>query len=461
MTSNTGILSMLVNRARTLSGMFPEWFSGASTKHDHYNDFGWPEHLEFNRLYRMYERNGLATAAVDRTVEKVWQTHPSLLESEASDDETTLESDIRQRFSDLRFWQQLMEADTRSLVGKYAGVILRVADSKRFSEPVDSVPGGLEGLVEIIPAWEGQLRVSSWDTDELSENYGKPTMFQFQEASVGEEKQGHNRAFEVHPDRVVIFSKDGTVHGRSFLKPGFNDLIDIEKIKGSGGEGFWKNAKGGIALETDKEINIADMAKGMGVSVDELQEKMGDQVADFNKGLDTMLWLQGIQAKAMEVTLASPEHFALITLQSFAASIRMPMKILLGSQTGERASSEDADEWALTCTSHRVNRVIPGIMQVINRLERFRILPERDWNLDWEALTEATEEQKIERATKMADVNVKMRQSGEIVFTGEEIRATAGYEPLTDAEKYRDEPGAEDEDAAAGLDTEPPAAAAA
>jgi hypothetical protein len=49
----------------------------------------------------------------------------------------------------------------------------------------------------------------------------------------------------------------------------------------------------------------------------------------------------------------------------------------------------------------------------------------------------------------MADINQKMKDSGEIVFTPEEIRKVPGYEPLSDTEKYRDD-DPEDEDAALG-----------
>jgi len=445
-------LSSLVNAAeRRLAAIFPGYFEGA--KHDHYQDFGYPKTITFPMLHSMYCRNSIARAAVDSTVEKVWETHPQLLESDASKEETSLESEIRQRFRDLRFWQNIMDADTKSLVGAYSGVILRLADGKRFREPVDTVPGGLDGLVEIIPAWEGQLTVSTWDTDELSETYGQPTMFQFNESSIGNTNTQQPRQFEVHPDRVIIWSKDATVHNRSFLEPGYNDLMTLEKVIGAGGEGFWKNAKRDPIINVEPDFKVANMAKAMGVAEDELLELMNDQVDDWQKGFDKLLMLQGMKAETLSVTLPSPEHFISGPLQVFAASIRMPMKILVGTQTGERASTEDAKQWSKTCMSHRENRVVPNIMDVINRLEQFGILPDRDWNLDWDSLTDSSEDEKMGLASKMSEINSKMERSGEIVFTHDEIREVTGRDPLSDADKYReeDEPDEEDEAAALGL----------
>ncbi|ASP90786.1 anti-CBASS protein Acb1 family protein [Sinorhizobium meliloti] len=447
------VVSLANYAQRRLSGMFPAFFSGGNVKHDHYKDFGYPETLSFTQLYRMYCRNGVAAAGVDKTVLKTWQENPFLLEKErdgsqsGEDDETTLEKEIRQRFDDLRLWARLAEADRMSMVGAYAGVILRVADSKRFDQPVDRVSGGLNGLVEVIPAWEGQLQVSQWDTDETSETYGQPKMYQFNESAVDTTiKQPRNLV--IHPDRVIIWSKDGTVHGSSALEPGYNSLIDMEKVRGAGGEGFWKNAKSAPVLEVDKEAKIDMMAKAMGVSVEELADKMNEQVAEYNAGFDQLLMIMGMQAKQLNVTLPSPEHFYAIALQDFAASMNMPVKILVGMQTGERASQEDASEWAQTNMSRRANQTVPNIMSLVNRLERFGILPENDWYLDWTDLTESSMSEKIERANKMAETNQKM---GDVyVFTDDEIRQVVGYEPLKDSEKYRNEPTDEETEGALG-----------
>lgn len=455
-------LSMLANAARRLDVLFPGIFP-SSPKHNHYRDFGYPEALTFDHLYKMFLRNGIARAGVEKTVGKTWQEFPFLLEKERDGsegeqtEETTLEKDIRQRFEDIRLWQHLTEADRRSCVGNYAGVIMFLADGKALDQPVDTVSGGLEGLVDLLPVWEGQLEVTQWDEDQASTSFGQPTMFYFDESKVqtttrGTNKRSFFRQGDVHPDRLLIWSRDGTINGTSLLEPGYNDLVDLEKIKGAGGEGFWKNAKSSPVLEVDKEAKIAEMAKAMGVAPDKIADAMNDQVEDWQKGFDQLLMLQGMQAKTLGVTLPSPEHFWAAPLQSFAASIGIPLKILVGMQTGERASTEDAKEWAQTIMSRRASSVVPNIMALVRRLEQFGILKEgKDWFLDWNDLTEASMGEKVDRANKMADTNQKMKDSGEIVFTHEEIRAAVDLEPLSDEEKFRDDDAPEDETAALGL----------
>ena len=449
---------LVVNNAqRSLQAMFPGYFFGAQ-KHNHAADFGYPDQVTFPLAFDAYCRNPLARAAVNKTVGKTWEDQPYLQEfqrdgTEGGDQgETKVEADIRQRFADLRVWQHLAECDRRGLVGAYSGLILRLADGRQFKEPVERVPGGLEGLVEVIPAWEGQLAVSQWDTNETSPSYGQPLMFQFSESAVGQQKQP--RQFEIHPDRVIIWSQDGTLNGRSALEPGYNALLDMEKIRGGGGEGFWKNAKSGLSLEIDKDAKIENIAQAMAVQPQDVVDKIDEQVEGFNKGFDKSLLLQGIKATPMQVTLPSPEHFFAVAAQSFAASFSIPMKVLIGSQTGERASTEDSEEWAKVNMARRINQAIPSIMGFVNRLERFGILPAKDWFLDWKSLLDPSPNEMLERVERMAAVNDKMRASNELVFTGDEMRSEVGREPLSDAEKFpEDEEG--DEAAAAGLAPDP------
>jgi hypothetical protein len=427
---------------RTLGSIFPGFFPGM--KHDVYADFGYPDQITFDLLYQMYQRNSLAKAAVDKTGRKTWQDPPWLLEKPrdgsegAVKKETRLEKAIRQRFSEIRFWTKLMEADRRSLVGRFGAVILRIADGKKTEEPLTKVRGGLDALIDVIPVWEGQLRVTQWDTDTMSLTYGDPLMFEYNEGLVGlgegasPAEQGRNRRLTVHPSRLIIWSMDGTMFAEPSLKAGFNDLITLEKIVGAGGEGFWKNAKQAPILEMDKEADIAKMARAMGVPVEKIADVMNEQAANWQKGFDELLMLQGMTAKLPKIVLPDPEHYYMNSLQSFAASFDIPLKVLVGTQTGERASSEDASQWNQTCNFRRKNTIIPNILLIVKRLEDCGVLKENpEWFVDWTDLTESTMLDKIDRAGKMAKVN---KDFGDIVFLPEEIRASVGYEPASEEE---------------------------
>lgn len=400
----------------------------SNTKHNYYRDFGWPEQLSFTHFYRMYLRNSIASAVVDRTIDKVWQEDPEIWESHEPA-ASKAEADIADRFADIRVWRQLADVDRRAMVGRYAAAILRLADGQPFDQPVQRVPGGLMGLVDIIPAWESQLYPVNWDENVLSINYGKPTMFQFSEASIADTNNAAPRSFAVHPDRVIIWSADGTVHGHSELESIYNDLIDCEKIKGAGGEGFWKSSRGSISLEAPEGVSPDQLALSMGVDISGLRREINDQIDDWQSGFDKGLMLGGLKAQTLSISLPSPEHFFAGPIQSISAARRIPMRELMGSMSGQRASDEDARQWALTCMARRVNRCKPLILEFINRLERWGIIAHRDWFVGWADLTESTAEGKMERAFKMAEINAKTTAGDVAPFTPAEIREAAGYDP--------------------------------
>jgi uncharacterized protein len=137
----------------------------------------------------------------------------------------------------------------------------------------------------------------------------------------------------------------------------------------------------------------------------------------------------------LPVTLPSPEYFYAGPLQSFAASVSIPLKILVGNQTGERASSEDSEEWDQTCMGRRTDVTHPLILSLVERFVRFKVLPDgKDWFVDQADLTEAKTSEKVERASKMSAINTQsVTAAGQLTFTVDEIREAMDYEPVAPA----------------------------
>lgn len=423
--SNAPNLSLPTSkRFKWLSDFWASTFGG-NTKHDYYHDYGWPECLNFDLFYRAYTRSGLAAAGVDKTIEKTWETLPKLWETEKPA-ESKLEEDIRRHFDKAGIWRGMMNADRRSMVGRYAGAIIVLRDGKPMHEPVDRVRGGIQGLAGIIPAWEGQLEVSEWDQDMTSERFGEPTYYQFNQQAVGDYNGGGRNSVRIHHDRIIIFSEDGTVNGRSALEAGYNDIIDAEKVKGAGGEGFWKSSRGTPVIQAPSGVSPQDVMRGMAAAnSEEVIDKLNDQVDSVARGFDKAYMMGGFSVSTLAISLPQPKEFWDIPAMSFAASLSMPFKVLIGNVTGERASTEDGAEWNQTCMSRRDNRVKPQIHEFIGRLVRWGILPGRDWTIGWDDLAEATATDKIDRAHKMAEINAK--SLNEPVFLPDEIREAAGF----------------------------------
>lgn len=428
-------MNMIINRAIDSVRMrLAQASLGYSGKRDHYRDFGWPKELKFPDFKRMYERNSLAAAAVDKTVAKTWETNPALWESE-NPKESTLEKEILEHFEDFNIWRALMETDRRSMVGQYAAFIMLLGDNQKLDQPVTRMAPGIASLLGIVPCWENQIKPVSYNEDQLSPDYGKPLMFEFTEYS--NSNPATHRAVRVHADRVVVWSEDGTLDGRSILEPGFNDLLDAEKVRGAGGEGFWKTSRGAPIIEAGEGQSPASVAKNMGVTPAELIDKINDQLDDFQQGFDKGLMLGGMTAKPLQISLPNPEGFHNIPVSCFSASVNMPVRVLLGNQTGERASTEDAKEWSKVNMARRSNLAIPVIRVFVRRLVKFGVLPDVRWTVGWDDLTEATAAEKLERSSKMSDINAKTLPGDVPAFLPDEIREAAGYKPLEEVDVSR------------------------
>lgn len=426
---------------RTLAGMFPEHFATLSNvKRVHAEEYGWPERLTFPDLLRMYRRNGLAAAAVNAFKSKTWQDVPVLRVTDKDDKLSSTEEAVAAHLARIRFWQQFAEADARSIVGDYGGLVLRFSDDKNMNEPLDKAVG-ITKLFAAIPCWQHQLRPAEFDTDTTSETYGEPTMWEYSENAVGGDttSAGPRRRFKVHPDRVLILSRDGTINDRSQLEAGYNAMLDAEKISGAGAEGFFKTAKNAPVISMEEGNGFEEMARGMGIDPSELTDKLNDVVKSWSAGFDASLLLSKMKTEFPNITLPQPEEFWNICVMTFSASMRIPFKVLIGMITGERASTEDAKDWARTNEARRSGEIVPAIMTLIERFQKAGTLPAGAWRVEWTSLLDDGPDAMMSRAKTMSEINTS--EAGE-VFDVTEIRRAAGHPaglPIDDDEGDEDD----------------------
>jgi len=387
-------------------------------------EYGFPENPAFNTFYRLWRRGGIAHGAVSILVDKCWQSNPWLVEGDEFDDKaepTPWERATKAKLSALDFWYMVKETDRRRLVGRYAGLLVQLADNRTWDNPAKR---GAR-IVKLIPAWEGQLTVAEWVTDETSEKFGEPKAWVYKEMNVT--GNGPGRQVTVHPDRVIIFGDYR--EGVSFLEPGLNAFINLEKVEGGAAESFLKNAARQLAINFDKETKLESLAAMYGVPVKDLAEGFNEGVRAINRAQDAALITQGAQVSTLTAAVPDPEPTYQINLQTAAASVQIPTRIIAGSQSGERASSEDLKALNARGQGRRDNTLSRDIAAAIRHLQDIgQIDPTVDFTVIWDDLTEFSQGEKLDAAAKMADINQKMLATGEVVFTPDEIRDTAGFE---------------------------------
>lgn len=379
-------------------------------------EYGFKESLTFDDLYKLYRRGGIANGAVNKLASNCWKTNPQVIEGEPSDESremTAWERASNQVFSH-RFWRAFARADVRRLVGRWAGILLHVKDSKEWVEPV--VKG--KALQKITPVWASALKVATRDSN------GAITMWQYTETL----SDGSTAQRKIHPDRVLIIG-DMSDDEIGFLEPGYNACVSLEKVEGGSGESFLKNAARQQSINFDKEVDFKNLASLYGVTVDELQERFNEAARELNRGNDTLLITQGAQVTSMVNAVSDPEPTYEVNLKTFCASVDIPSRIIVGNQSGERASTEDQIYFNSRCQSRRGDLSF-DIEDMVDKLIQLQIIkPVAKFSVVWDELNEQSPSDKLESASKMSSINQTALASGEQVFTVDEIRVAAGYEP--------------------------------
>ncbi|HBL8772875.1 TPA: DUF1073 domain-containing protein [Enterobacter hormaechei] len=408
--------------ARARMGLMAPTMGLDNKRHSAWCEYGFPEQVTYENLYALYRRGGISHGAVEKLVGKCWQTNPEIIEGDDADeskDETIWEKNTKKVFTK-RLWRAFAEADRRRLVGRYAGILLHINDSRVWDQPV--VRG--KSLKKVTIAWAGSLTVSEWVTDQKSADYGQPKQWKYVESLPN---GGTNQRF-VHPDRVFILG-DYSNDAIGFLEPGYNACVSLEKVEGGSGESFLKNAARQLNVNFEKEIDFNNLASLYGVSIDELQDKFNEVAGEMNRGNDVLMTTQGATVAPLVTAVADPSATYNVNLQTFAASVDIPVKVLVGMQTGERASTEDQKYFNARCQSRRgdLSFEIEDFSDKLIDLNIIDAVSEK--TVIWDDLNEQTGTEKLANAKTMAEINQTFQGSGENpAFSREEIRTAAGYE---------------------------------
>lgn len=418
---------------------------GADDKRKYaWQEYGWKTNLDFDDFYNLYDRQGVAYGVVNLLNDKCFETNPWVIQGDEFDEkrpETPWEKEFRLLAKKTKLWHAFKTADQYRLVGRFAGLILRIADGKTFDQPVS---GGTAVIREIICAWEGQLTPSDPIIDEKNEFYGQPKYWEYSEGEIKADQAIPPRNLKVHPDRIIILGDWRA--GRSFLKAAYNAFVNLEKVEGGSGESYLKNAGRQMHVNYDKEVNLAQIARDYKLDgVGQLQELFNKEARDLNNGGDRLMITQGATATPLVSAVADPSPHYDISIQTVAASTGLPAKVIVGMQTGERASVEDLKQFNKRGQGRREGPLAMDGEQIVEHLVRIKAIgpaPGAETTIMWDDLTEASQLEKLAFADQMATVNQKNAGSGEpSVYSREEMRELSGFDnddapepPLPDVE---------------------------
>lgn len=384
---------------------------------DAWAEYGYKEKPCFQDFFNLYARHGIAKGVVDRVAEKVFQTAPWVIQGPKEAEkkpETPWELAFQTMAEDIDLWWNFKEAYAMRMVGGWAGLILVFANDKgKMSDEVKK----RAVLTDLIPVWRGQLKASKTDS------MGNVTEWNYIPTGFDSTDLQNQKAVTIHSSRLYVVGD--YKRGRSMLEAGYNAFVDMEKIAGGCAEGTLKNAARQLHINYESD---ADPAK-RGQPDDEIADELNEQAKALNTRSDLVLATQGAEVSALVASMPDAEKPFTISLQVAMASFRIPSRVVVGSQTGERASVEDIRDFNERCQGDREGEVAREARGFVRHLEKYKLLEDGGRiTIMWDDLSQPTAADRAALALIMAQTNQANSVTGDIVYTPEHIQVAAGVE---------------------------------
>lgn len=401
--------STLVKRAN-LAAHAGQHFGG---DRDLYKTFGYPTHVDAHAYRSMYERGDLAGRLVDAYPDATWREPPTI-------GGLTNFDTIAKR---LKLWSVLQRLDRLCQLGHY-GVLLLGLDGGE--DPATPATLTNYRLMYLQPHGEETAKISRWNDNPKSSRFGKPEIYSITTGTNWEGTGGGQRILKVHHSRVIHIAEDALEHeaiGLPRLERVYNRLMDLEKLMGGSAEMYWLNTA--MFLQFNAESGVAwEPAQA---------EAMQDQMEELQHRLRRMIRTQGVDAHNLAPGLqgSSPGEHVSVQLDMIAGASGIPKRILIGSEAGELASSQDENAWSGRVAERRQQFATPTVLEpfIMRGIEQGWISGALE-SIEWPESDTLGERGRADVAAVTAQaVATYANTMGDPAISEDEFRAVLGLDP--------------------------------
>lgn len=405
LTANLQVISEILSRqglARRLGYQYGD-------KRKLYKALGYPEEgdLTFEYYYNKYDRQDIARAVIDRPCDATWRGKISIKEAGSSVSESSFNEAWKKLDRSFNLKNRLNKVDKLCELGRYSVLLIGLDDVKKMEDFQRPVSGGKRRLLYVKQVAESEADVHSWENDTNNPRYGLPVLYRIKSGTVQTTGSTSTSIQEfqdilVHYSRVLHYitgNLTSEMYGVSKLKPIINRLVDLEKLLGGDAEMFWRGARPGYTATAKEDYEL-------GV---EEESALMEELDKYEHDLRRFIVSKGIDIAALETQIEDPSKHVDTQLQAISAQTGIPKRILIGSERGELASSQDRDQWKELILTRQEEHAEPVILRpFINLLIKYQILPSvEEYTVVWDDVFAPSEADKAkigkDRASALKD----------------------------------------------------------
>ncbi len=409
-----------------------------------YQVLGYKRQLDFEDFTESYHRFGIAHRIVSATPKATWGDGFSLSEDEDTQSDTDFEKtwkNIAKTSNALHYFER---ADRVAGIGEYGILLIGVDDGKGLEEEVtnDAINKSKDdtGLLFLRPVSQKNAAIKSYNKERTSARFGLPNTY-LVTLTTGDLNMNESTV-EVHHSRVIHIAEnkdEDDVFGTPRLRPVFNLLFDLAKVIGATAEVYWKGAYRGMHLNVDPEWALGDV----NTSRSEILEELKENLEEYDHGQTRWIRTQGVEVTPLVGEIPNPKHAAGVIIQMISGTTTIPTRILIGSERGELASTQDEVNWNARISERRGQFAEPEIVRrFVDRLIEWEILPtpkDGDYAVVWPSLFKLDDKEQAQKGRFISDALFRYTRQGDLrpqdIVSPKEFRELLGFKgdpPLAD-----------------------------
>ena len=355
-----------------------------------YRSLGYPENdenLDFEYFFPKYERQDIATAVIDKPRNATWTGGIDIVSENEKISQEWI--DLEKKYN---VRQALNNLDKLAGIGRYAVLLFGFSDTATRQDWKRPVTGKMElNYIKAYP--ETTAIIDEMEKNNKSERYGKPLFYKIITAN----NDGSTNDFVVHYSRVLHVNNGSLIsdiYGTPSLKPILNRLLDLEKLVGGDAEMFWRGARPGYTATPKDDYEMSD----------EAEQALDEELTKYEHDLRRFITAAGVDIKALEQQVSDPLNHVDVQIQLISAQTGIPKRILMGSERGELASTQDKEHWLNMIDTRRKEFAEPVLLRpFIDKCMKHGIMTEAEYMVLWSDIFAPSESQKIEIGMKRAE----------------------------------------------------------
>jgi hypothetical protein len=405
---------------------------------DLYKTLGYDRNIT-TRMYReRFKRNGVARRVVSALPKATWRGGAELIEDENPDVITEFEQawiDLDRR---LNIWPMFYRLDRLARLGRYAVVLLGGLPGD-LSQPVKSAPP--DSLLYLQPYAQDAALISSIDADPGSIRYSQPVLYRLKTGATNKKPNA-----DVHYTRIHHVADDvleDNYLGTPALECIWNFLDDLEKVVGGGAEAFWIRANQGLHFNVDPDAELSP----------ESEKKLDEEIKKYVHRQQRMLRTMGTEVKTLGSDVADFKAPLDAIFNLISASTGIPQRILMGSERGQLASSQDRTNWDESVTDRRLEYAGPSVVRpFVDHLIALGVLPTPvQYEPRWPQIQSLTIQERAQVANLLSGLSEEIILHEEIrdrilqlpKLTPEQLQEIADAKPKVDPNADPNDPNAQ------------------